>query len=269
MEIEIDYTKSAHENAGDYYNKAKKLAQKALGAAKAAEELEKELAKAEQNAVVDERRKVTMAKREWYEKFHWMRTSSNMLVIGGRDAHQNELVNSRHFDENDLFFHADIFGAGVFVLKEGAKADADARAEAAHFAACYSSAWKEGLRSIDVYAMRREQVSKSTQKGSLGTGSFMLKGEREWYRNVPLALVFFARDGAQNVAPKLTFERLGAGPGTAHVEVTQGNDKKSDAAKKIAKALGCEDLDRIMMELPAGSFHVLVRRDDHQSAIGP
>lgn len=267
MEIEIDYTKSAHENAGDYYNRAKKLGQKALGAGKAASDLEKELKKAEQNAVVEERRKVTITKKEWYEKFHWMRTSDDMLAIGGRDAHQNELVNSKHFDEADLFFHADIFGAGVFVLKEGANATADARAEVAHFAACYSSAWKEGLRSIDVYAMKRDQVSKSTQKGSLGTGSFMLKGEREWYRNMELALVFFVKDGVQNVAPKLTFERLGLK--LAYAEVTQGNDKKSDAAKKIAKGLGFDDLDRIMMELPAGNSHVSVKREESQSAKGP
>ena len=35
MEIEIDYTKSAYENAGHYYDRAKKLGQKQKGAEKA------------------------------------------------------------------------------------------------------------------------------------------------------------------------------------------------------------------------------------------
>lgn len=257
MEIEIDYTKSAHENAGDYYDRSKKLAQKALGAGKAAGDLKKALADVENKSVVEHRKTIKIIKREWFEKFHWMKTSDGMLAIGGRDAHQNELLNSKHFDDADLFFHADIFGAGVFILKDGTKASEHARKEVAHFAACYSSAWKEGLGNIDVYAMKRDQVSKSTQSGSLGTGSFLLKGEREWYRSVPLELVFFLKEDTLNVMPKVAFDNLKIE--CDYVLVKQGDDKKSDAAKKVARGLKFEDLDRVMMELPAGSFHVAVK----------
>jgi hypothetical protein len=165
------------------------------------------------------------------------------------------MLNSKYFTDADLFFHADIFGAGVFILKDGASASKPIRDEVAHFAACYSSAWKQGLRVIDVYSMRREQVTKSSQKGSLGTGSFLLKGEREWYRNSPLELMFYLdKSGSLNIVPRITFERTR--PDCAYAVALQGRDKKSDAAKKIAKLLGYKDLDHIVRELPAGDFSI-------------
>ena len=178
MEIEIDFTKSAQDNANDYYKKSKKLQQKKEGAKTAVKDLEKKLADARTNAKKKpERIVIKTVKKEWYEKFHWFYTSNNMLAIGGRDAHQNEQINSKHFEENDLFLHADIFGAPVFVLKEGTVADRSVREEVAEFAASYSRAWQEGQRTVDVYAMKRNQVSKSSSKGSLGTGSFLLSGK--------------------------------------------------------------------------------------------
>ena len=261
MEIKIDYTKSAHENAGDYYDRAKRLVQKRAGAEKAIKELERSLREAEKKALEkrQELRKVIDTNREWYESFHWFRTSEGLLAIGGRDARQNELMNSRHFSDNDLFFHADVFGASVFILKDGLGAGRDSREETAHFAACYSSAWASGTRSADVYAMRREQVSKSTGKGSLGTGSFLLKGEREWYRNVPLRLSFGLIKGKLNAIPSIESGRMEV---TGWVNVAQGELKKSDAAKQIAKMLNYNDIDYIMRQLPpAGGFSVTLKKE--------
>ncbi len=256
MEIEIDFTKSAQENANEYYKKSKKLALKKTGAEKAIRELEERLGEARKsNAEKKERRIVKVTKKEWYEKFHWFFTSNNMLAIGGRDAHQNELINSRHFDEKDIFFHADIFGAPVFVLKGGASADRETREEVAEFAACYSSAWKEGLHTIDVYAMRREQVSKSSSKGPLGTGSFLLSGEREWYRNMQLSFVILVKGGKLHAIPKAAFDKMDK-EGIPFAVVTQGNHKKSDAAKKIASKLKYGDIDEIMRALPVGGFRI-------------
>jgi predicted ribosome quality control (RQC) complex YloA/Tae2 family protein len=256
MEIEIDFTKSAQENANDYYKKSKKLAQKKEGAQKAIKELEDRLSKHKANAVkAPERRIIKTVKKEWYEKFHWFYTSTNMLVIGGRDAHQNELINSKHFDENDLFFHSDIFGASVVVLKDGAQAGKDVRTEVAEFAACYSSAWKEGLRTVDVYAMKRNQVSKSSAKGSLGTGSFLLSGERDWYRSVQLSLAMFVKEDRLYTIPKSTFEKTKSDE-LKYAKISQGNFKKSDAAKKVSTKLGYGDIDTIMRQLPVGSFRI-------------
>ncbi len=255
MQIEIDFTKSAQDNADDYYKKAKKLVVKKEGAEKAVKELKTRLAKAEKDNVVKEKLgPLKIMPKEWYEKFNWFFTSNNLLVIAGRDAHQNEILNSKHFDDNDLFFHANIFGAPVTILKDGIGADIETRQEVAQFAASHSSAWKEGLHAVDVYAMKREQVSKSTSKGSLGTGSFLLSGERDWYRSVRLSLVMFVKDGKLNTVPFVTFTKLGIK--TIHVVLEIGKDKKSDAGKKIARILGFNDLDTIMQNLPTGFFRI-------------
>jgi predicted ribosome quality control (RQC) complex YloA/Tae2 family protein len=255
MEIEIDFTKSAQENANEYYKKSKKLLVKRQGAEKAVKDLEDKLSDARENAVKKpEKRMIKTVKKEWYENFHWFYTSNNMLAIGGRDAHQNEIMNSKHFEEKDLFFHADIFGAPVFILKDGESADKEIRAEVAEFAASYSKAWQLGQNTVDVYAMRRDQVSKSSSKGSLGTGSFLLSGERDWYRNVKLSLVMFVKEERLYTVPEITFRKLEGA--IVHAKISKGNFKKSDAAKKISTKLNYHDLDTIMRQLPVGSFRI-------------
>ena len=256
MEVRIDFTKSAQDNADDLYKKAKRLLAKKAGALDAINELQKKLETANAHASVQQAPKVLkMAKTEWYEKFQWFFASSGLLAIGGRDAQQNEMLNSKYFSEGDLFFHADIFGAPVVVLKDGAGADGATKEEVAQFAACYSSAWKQMLGAVDVYAMRREQVSKSSEKGYLGTGSFLLKGEREWYRNMKLELVMFLDNGRLMVAPLKAFEKLPSSK-MQYARIVQGDDIKSDAAKKLAHILGYDNLDSIMVRLPAGTFSI-------------
>ncbi|HUC38716.1 MAG TPA: NFACT RNA binding domain-containing protein, partial [Candidatus Acidoferrum sp.] len=208
MKITIDTTKSAQENADYFYKRSKKLIQKKAGAEHAINDLEKRLSQAATATAKSQKKRIEIKEKEWYEKFHWFFTSNNMLVIGGRDAQQNELLNSKHFEDKDLFFHANIFGASVTILKDGANSAKEDREEAAQLAACYSSAWKEGLNVVDVYAMRREQVSKSTSKGSIASGSFLLSGEREWFRNVPLSLVFFVKEGRLFAVPEMAFYRM-------------------------------------------------------------
>ncbi len=259
MEIPIDFTKNAQQNANDYYNKAKKLEAKKEGASEAVKELEGKLRDEEKemsekaNAVA---KPIKRNERHWYEKFHWFFTSDGKLAVGGRDAQQNELVNSRYFEEKDLFFHADIFGASATVLKGGVESSREIREEVAQFAGCYSSAWKNMQKSVDVYALTREHVGKSTGKGSLGTGSFLLSGDREWFRSVELSLVMYMSEGL-NVAPKTAFERIRIQKSIDRfVTVEQGNMKKSDAAKAIAKRLDYQDVDYIMQQLPAGTFSV-------------
>ncbi len=253
MEVKIDFTKSAQENAKDYYERAKRLEAKAKGAEKAVKDLEAQLERMRKESAAKEKKAVKVREKKWYEAFHWFVASDGRLVIGGRDAHQNELINSRHFEDNDLFFHADIFGASVTILKDGVNADEKVRREVAQFAASYSSAWKEALRSVDVYALKREQISKSTGKGSLGTGSFLMSGEREWFRNTALGLAMFVKDDMLNTVPEAG---LGGAIAEKAVVILQGKDKKSDAAKRIARILGYDDLDGIIRQLPAGEFYV-------------
>ncbi len=266
MKVKIDLTKSAQDNAKDYFERAKKARHKKIGAQATIKDLEKRLKSREIEAYAKQKKNEVreIAKKEWYEKFRWFFTSSGELAIGGRDAMQNETLNSKYFEDNDLFFHADIFGASVVILKNGKNSPAGARMEVAQFAACHSRAWEQATGIVNVYAMRREQVSKSKAKGSLGTGSFLLEGEREWYRNMPLELSAFERQKpvanegeAQTyiaINPALTRDALGI---TRSLSITSGNSKKSDAAKKIASFFKSDNIDYLMQALPAGKFSIV------------
>ena len=255
MKVEIAFDKSAQQNADRYYTMSKSAKRKAAGAAAAITELGERKGNAQKGMVKRELKETRQ--RKWYEKFNWFFASDGSLVIGGRSAKQNEEINSKHFDSGDLFFHADIFGASVTILKAGEKAGPGIREEAAAFAAAYSKAWESGASSANVYAMRRSQVSKSKEKGSLGTGSFLLEGEREWHKGIALELAAFISEnkdhGGFSIAPTTTASRLGI---KFHTTIRPGKDKKSDAAKRISKILKYGDLDYIMQHLPPGSFSI-------------
>ena len=128
-------------------------------------------------------------RKEWYEKYHWIITSENLLAIGGRNEDQNESIVRKYLGERDLFFHADIHGGSVFILKNGVYAGERSIREVAHLAACYSSAWRSGFGSVDVFYVGSDQVSKSPPSGEyLPKGSFMIYGEKKWVRGVELRL---------------------------------------------------------------------------------
>lgn len=125
----------------------------------------------------------------WFEKYRWSVTSGGLIIIGGRDASQNESIVKKMLRDSDLFFHADIHGGSAVVLMAEREPREEEIEEAATMAACYSKAWRGGLASIDVYWVRGTQVSKSPPAGQyLKTGAFMIYGEKNYLRSVPLRL---------------------------------------------------------------------------------
>src|SRR5271155_2486680 len=250
MKVEIDFTKSAQDNADSYYRLSKKLKKKIAGASIAIGDLEAKRSTIEAKPKPEkEVRKIE--EKKWFEKFNWFNTSNNMLVIGGRSAMQNELVNSKYFENTDIFFHADIFGASVVILKDGLNASREIKEEVAQFAGCFSKAWESGMSSVNVYSVKREQVTKSKEKGSLGTGSFLIEGEREWFKGMGLELCAYKELDVDKptVVPMITCMAIGV---KKYFLLKPGNIKKSDAAKTLARKMSFTDIDYMMQHLPAG-----------------
>lgn len=184
--IEIDITKSVQENAEMYYTDLKKSRAKLEGVKSAIEKgsvpdsLKIKIGQQEQPQVKQ--------RKKWHEKFKWFLSSSGMLVIAGRDATQNENIVKKHAEQNDFLFHADIHGAAFVLVKSagGGKIDEVTMKEAAEFAAACSKGWVRGIGNADVYAFRPEQATKPS--GSLPKGSFVIQGQRIWFRDMPLKL---------------------------------------------------------------------------------
>jgi len=253
MEVEIDLNKSVDQNAGIYFDKAKKAKKKQKGAVEALMDTKKnltQLQQAEDKFMIAEEKKhhKIEKKREWYEKFHWFISSEGFLCIGGKDATSNEIVIKKHAEKGDLVFHTDISGSPFFIIKNGLEAGEATLKEAASACAAYSRAWKLGLGNTEVYAIEPEQVRKEL---GLPKGSFMIHGKRKYFRP-QLEYSIGVLEG----------EVLG-GPLSAvksrtkkYLVVVPGREKKSSLAKKIKAKFKEGDLDEIVKFLPAGGGDV-------------
>ena len=212
-------------NCGHYYDEIKKYKRKINGAIAAMKTVQPQ-----------KQRKVAQfvrPKKKWYHRFRWFYTSDNTLVVGGKDAGQNEELVKKYLEGKDTFVHADVFGASVVIVK-GQTNEWD---EVAAFAASYSGAWRSGHFFVDVYAARPDQVSKTTESGEyVSRGSFIVRGERQWFKEVPLGIMI-------GLELKPVTQIIG-GPKTAISKRTElaitlvpGTYEPNDVAKKVVKIL--------------------------------
>jgi predicted ribosome quality control (RQC) complex YloA/Tae2 family protein len=149
----------------------------------------------------------------WYEKFHWFITTDNYLVLGGRDAHQNELLVKRYLRTGDAYLHADVHGASSCILRakrrrirrpinhgsdsnEGPTGGGthivplseQALREAGNFTICHSSAWTSRMIT-SAWWVESYQVSKTAPTGEyLTMGSFMIRGKKNFLPPTPLEM---------------------------------------------------------------------------------
>ncbi len=258
MEIEIYYNKSAGKNADLKYKQKQKIEQKIKGLKKAqknTQEKQQQIERPEKQQL----KKIIKRDKEWYEKYRWCFTSNNYLVIAGRDAKSNEVVVKKHLEEKDLYFHADAHGAPHVVLKKGKEAQEIDKQEAATIAAVFSSAWKNNYFSQEVYSVTAEQVTKTPKSGeSLGTGAFVIRGSRTYYKKIILELlVSFDKQKKTIVSgPRTAIEKY-----PFYVALKPGSLKKSETIKIIKQKLKEKqinaDSSEIDLFLPTGSFEII------------
>ena len=269
VEVELDATQTAARNASLLFEEAKDLERRAKRAAEAAGRLKPE---AREQPALKLRRE-----RRWFEGFHHFVSSEGFLVIGGRDAGQNEAIVRKYMRPSDVFLHADVHGGPVVVVKaEGREPGGATLLEAAQLAAAYSRAWEIGAAAVDVYWVKGEQVSKKPPSGEyLPRGAFMVYGRRNYIRRVKLELAVGAKvvDGSYE---------LEAGPPSAiaktcdaYVVLEPGRLPREEAARKVAEllaeALRAKGLKvkipahEVLSLLPKGGFHLSRRAPEQES----
>ena len=223
--VRIHVHEGLEQNAGRYHDLIKKFKKKKAGALSAmkAVPVKKNIRK----------REFVPMKKLWYHRFRWFVTSDGTVVLGGRDASQNEELVKKYLTGGDLFVHADVHGASVVIVK----GKTERMDEVAQFAASYSGAWRSGHFSADVYSALPSQVSKTPESGEfVSRGSFIVRGERTWYRNVPLAVgigLMIEPHTAVIGGPPSAVK----GKTTAYVELRPGPFEPNDAAKKVLRIL--------------------------------
>jgi len=251
MRVTLFLEKSLEENAALYFEKAKTAKKKLQGAKEARERTLKLL---QRDTLVTERPKEPAKRRqEWYERFRWFFSSENILCIGGRDASTNEQVVRKHALAGETVLHCELAGSPFFVVKS-LQPSASTIQEAAIATGSYSKAWKLGIGNVEVYAVKREQLSKEAPSGEfMGKGAFMVRGRRERFTVIPRLAIALA-DGKVICGPRSAI----AAKAERIIEIQPGTTKASDTAKLIARALGGGSLDDIIRALPPGGCKALL-----------
>lgn len=132
-------------------------------------------------------------KQLWFEKFVWFISSDGYLVIGGKDAQQNELVYKRYLRKGDVYCHADLHGASSVIIKNNPKTpDAPippaTLSQAGSLSVCSSEAW-DSKAGMSAWWVNADQVTKSAPTGEfLPTGSFMIRGRKNFLPPAQLLL---------------------------------------------------------------------------------
>ena len=259
MKIELVARKSIHENAAGYYDKAKKTRAKIDGL-KAAIDNTKRLIAAEESKAAEVPEKKIVREKDWFEKFHYFVTPDSFLVIGGKDAKSNDIIVKKHLEANDLYFHADIAGAPSVVLKNGQHAKEDDIHETAKFAGSFSSAWKNELGTVDVFYVKPEQVRTAAKSGEyLAKGSFVITGEKSYFKKAPVELAIAYISGKLLIAPPETIKKRTS----KYLAIKPARESKGESAKKILHALkemfpdGQIDLDWVQQLLPNGGSRLI------------
>ncbi|ADJ15203.1 ribosome rescue protein RqcH [Halalkalicoccus jeotgali] len=259
--VSLEVRSGVEKNADRIYTEAKRIEEKKAGAEEAIADTREELDALRERKRQWETRDETQddggepeeidwlsrasipvrKSEEWYEDFRWFHTSDGYLVIGGRNADENEDLVKKYLDRGDRFFHTQAHGGPVTVLKATGPSEPakdvefpeSSIQEAAQFAVSYSSVWKEGRFADDAYSVSPDQVSKTPESGEyIEKGGFVIRGDRTYHRDTEVG-----------VAVGITCEpntRVIGGPPAAIVpraetaiEVEPGRYAQNDMAKML------------------------------------
>jgi predicted ribosome quality control (RQC) complex YloA/Tae2 family protein len=270
-EISLDPAHGVEKNADRIYREAKRVEEKKEGAMAAIEDTREELAHWQQRreryesaedpgAAEDEadegaddgddsedRDWLSMesvpvrSEEHWYEQFRWFHTSDGFLVLGGRDAEDNEALVKKYLEGGDQFFHAQAHGGPATILKATGPSEPareidfpeSSLEQAAQFAVSYSSVWKDGHYAGDVYAVDADQVSKTPESGEfLEKGGFAIRGDRTYYDDTPVDVAVGIQCEPETRVVGGPPEAI-EGPAETTVRVEPGKFAQGDVAKRI------------------------------------
>ena len=129
--------------------------------------------------------------KEWYERYRWFITTDGLLAVGGRDSSSNSALIRKHLTEQDIVFHAEIYGSPFFIIKNSSAVSQIEKSlyQTAQATVCFSRAWKDGLYSADAYWVKADQIKKGAPTGQfLPKGSFVIEGKRNYIKGIEIRL---------------------------------------------------------------------------------
>ena len=190
LAIDIDLGLSAWANSTEYFDEKKTAANKeertVQASTRALKSHEKKVAEDLKKGLKQEKEVLRpVRKQQWFEKYIYFISSDGHLVLGGKDAQQNEIIYRRYLRKGDVYVHADLKGAVPMIIKNkpntpDAPIPPSTLSQAGHLSVCTSDAW-DSKAVMSAWWVRSDQVSKTGQTGEfLPAGIFNIKGKKEF-----------------------------------------------------------------------------------------
>ena len=228
LENEIILADNNYDIINKLYDKLKKIKYKRN---KALEHLEKSNVKILPKKVIQYNKLITS---NWYQTYYWWYTKNNILVVGGKNADQNEKLVKDYMGINDLYFHADFPGSGSFIMfiKDTKPTDIDLY-DTATGVISLTQLWKNGVGG-NVFYVNSSQVSKTAPSGEFITkGSFMISGKKNFIKIDILSLGYGIYNNMLMLAPYNIINRLPL----PIIKLTPKTDSNKNCQKIINKKL--------------------------------
>ena len=198
LAVDIDLALSPWSNARQYYEQKRSAATKEQ---KTVQSSEKALKNTEKKINADLKRGLKQEKDimrpqrnpNWFEKFIYFISSEGYLVLGGKDALQNEILYKKYLKKGDKYIHADLDGAASVIVKNKSGMSESpippsTLSQAGTLAVATSSAW-DSKAVMSAWWVDASRVSKTTPTGDLlPDGSFVIQGQKNYLPPAQLLL---------------------------------------------------------------------------------
>ncbi|KAF2195740.1 hypothetical protein K469DRAFT_616545 [Zopfia rhizophila CBS 207.26] len=200
LAIDIDLGLSAWANATEYFDQKRSAASKeertVQASSKALKSHERKVAAVLKKGLQQEKEVLRPVRKQyWFEKFIYFISSDGYLVLGGKDAPQNEILYRRFLRKGDIYVHADLKGAVPLIIKNNpttpnAPIPPSTLSQAGHLSVSTSDAW-DSKAVMSAWWVNSDQVSKTAPTGEyLAPGGFHIQGKKNFLPPAQLILGF-------------------------------------------------------------------------------
>ncbi len=181
-----------------------------------------------------------------YQNYRWFVTSSGKIVIGGKNAIQNEEIMKR-VDKDDSIMHTSTPGSPFCIVEKPSEQDLK---ETAIFCACFSHEWRKGKEKSEIHIFKGEQVIKN--KG-MKHGTFGVMGSVN-KKKVQLKLALDVQNTKLRAVPESSAKKK-------LIILKPGKLDKEEAALKIIKILKDKysylvTKEEVMAAIPSGNIGI-------------
>ncbi|KAF2799894.1 serologically defined colon cancer antigen 1 [Melanomma pulvis-pyrius CBS 109.77] len=190
LAIDVDLGLTAWANSTEYFDQKRSAADKEVrtvqASSKALKSHERKVNEDLKKGLKQEKEVLRPVRRQqWFEKFIYFISSDGYLVLGGKDAQQNEIIYRKYFRKGDVYVHADLKGAVPLIIKNNpdtpdAPIPPSTLSQAGHLTVSTSEAW-DSKALMSAWWVNSDQVSKiGSAREFLAPGVFNIQGKKEF-----------------------------------------------------------------------------------------